>query len=76
MQVVITSATELTSAQLEKIEKAVTKKYGKNVQFRTAVNPSLIGGLTITLGSRQLDGSLKYKLSLLQKAVDENQNAI
>lgn len=65
--VLVTSAIELTDGQSEKIKKAVTKKYGKDVEIRFDVDADLIGGLTITDNSRQLDGSLKYKLDQIKK---------
>ena len=71
LNVVVSSAVDLTSAQLEKIEKAVTKKYGKGVTITTTLNPSLIGGVTITVGSRQFDGSVKGKIDQIKKSLEE-----
>ena len=71
LNVVISSAVELTSAQLEKIKKAILTKHGKDVQFSVKIDPSLIGGLTVTLGSRQLDGSVKGKVDQIKKILEE-----
>jgi F-type H+-transporting ATPase subunit delta len=70
MNVVITSATPLSSKQLNEVKDAVTKKYGK-AEFSTVIDPSLIGGLTIALGSRLLDGSIKTKLEQLRKQITQ-----
>ena len=73
LHVVVSSAVQLSAAQLEKIKKAVAKKHGKNASVTTNVDPSLIGGLTITLGSRQLDGSIKGKIDRIKKSLEEIQ---
>ena len=67
--VVITTAMKLPSTQLEQIKKAVSKKYGRAVTYQLNVDPSILGGLQITIGSRFLDGSVKGKLDQLQKKV-------
>ncbi len=71
MKILVTSAIELTAAQMSKIQKAVTKKYGSEAKISTVVNPKLIGGLTITVGSRQFDGSLRSKIDQIKKMLGE-----
>jgi len=66
-KVVVTTAVELTADQLEQIKKVVVKKYGKDVTFETKISPDLIGGVQITIGSRQLDGSIKGKLDQIRQ---------
>jgi F-type H+-transporting ATPase subunit delta len=39
---------------------------GKDVQLATKVDPSLLGGLVVKLGSRMIDSSLKTKLANLK----------
>jgi F-type H+-transporting ATPase subunit delta len=72
LNVVVTSAIELSSSQMDKVKKEVTKKYGKDVNYIFSVDPSLVAGVTITVNSRQFDGSVKYKLEQMKKALDEN----
>jgi F-type H+-transporting ATPase subunit delta len=69
--VTITSVVELSAAQLEKVKKAVTKKYGKEMKVVAQLDPSLVGGVTITVGSRQFDGSVRSQLEQIHKAMDE-----
>ncbi len=72
-KVIVTSALELSAAQLENIKTAAAKKYGKNVSIEASVDETLIGGVQITIGSRQLDGSIKGKLEQIrQKFVQRN----
>jgi F-type H+-transporting ATPase subunit delta len=69
LTVTITSAVELSAGQLDLIQKAVIKKYGKDVKFVVELKPAILGGVQLTIGSRMLDGSLKGKLAQLQHAV-------
>ncbi|HEX7018137.1 MAG TPA: F0F1 ATP synthase subunit delta [Patescibacteria group bacterium] len=69
MQVTITTAIELTSAQLQKIKTAVTKKYGTEVTFETKVNPEIVGGILLTIGSQQYDATLQHKLDQIEKSL-------
>jgi len=48
--------------------KAVTKK---DVQIEVKVDPSIIGGLIVKLGSRMVDSSLRTKLNSLKVAMKE-----
>jgi F-type H+-transporting ATPase subunit delta len=48
--------------------KAVTKK---DVQVDVKVDPTLIGGLVVKLGSRMVDTSLRTKLNAIKLAMKE-----
>lgn len=67
--VVITSAIGLSSEQLEKIKNAISKKYGQDVTYLIAVDPSILGGVQLTINSRLLDGSIKGKIEQLKKQI-------
>ncbi len=71
-KVIVTTVVEPTSAQLEEIKKAAVKKYGKDVSIESKLDASLLGGIQITIGSRQLDGSLKGKLNQIRKKFVQN----
>lgn len=62
MLVKITSASRLSSAQLEKIKKDLTKKYGAKLQFEELVDESVLGGVSIQVGSEVVDATIKAKL--------------
>lgn len=62
MLVKITSANQLSNAQLEKIKKAVGKKYGSDLQFVEKIDESVLGGLSIQVGSQMLDATLRAKI--------------
>ena len=65
----VTSAAELSSDELESLKAALRKRFGREVEVRTAVDASLIGGAVIDAGDVVIDGSLKGKLSRLQSAL-------
>ena len=44
---------------------------GKDVSIAVTVDPSLLGGLVVKIGSRQIDTSLKTKLNSLKLALKE-----
>ena len=67
-----TSATALTEDNIAALKdqlKAVSG--GANVDLDVKVDPSIIGGLIVRLGSRMVDGSLKTKLNAIRLAMKE-----
>ncbi len=65
----VTSAHAL-SAQQEKDLKATLKGIaGKDVAIALTVDPSILGGLIVKMGSRQIDSSLKTNLNSLKLAL-------
>jgi F-type H+-transporting ATPase subunit delta len=64
--VTITTAVALTDTQLKSIVDAVTKKYGKSFEFKEVVDPEVIGGIRLTIGSVQLDSTISHKLNQLK----------
>ncbi len=67
----VTSAVKLNSALLEKIQATLEKITGNKVILETQVDPSIIGGLVVKLGSRMVDSSLRTKLNSIKHAMTE-----
>jgi len=67
----VVSAHTLTKAQQQQLKKQLDHSSGKDVHLRLNIDPSLLGGLVVRLGSRQLDTSLKTKLSSLKMHLKE-----
>lgn len=65
----VTSAVALPAAELETIKAALRRRFGREVEVETAVDPSLLGGAVIDAGDVVIDGSLKGKLGRLQAAL-------
>jgi F-type H+-transporting ATPase subunit delta len=67
----VTSAEPLTDGQLASLRDALKASLGKDVALATQVDPALIGGLIVKVGSRMIDGSLRTKLNSLKLAMKE-----
>jgi len=68
---VVTSAQKLTPAQLKSLKLNLKKSIGKDVDIETKVDPDLLGGFVVKIGSRLYDSSLKTKLEGLKLAMKE-----
>jgi F-type H+-transporting ATPase subunit delta len=67
----IASAHPLTDEQLAALKETLRASAGKDVQLITKVDPSLLGGLVVKMGSRMIDSSLRTKLTSLKTAMKE-----
>lgn len=67
----VSSAVALSEAQLAELKEALRASVGKDVTLDTRVDPSLLGGLVVKLGSRMIDSSLKTKLQNMKAALNE-----
>jgi F-type H+-transporting ATPase subunit delta len=65
----VTSARALTAAQQAALGDALKKAVGGKVNMNLQVDPSLLGGLVVKVGSRMIDSSIKSKLQRLQFAM-------
>jgi F-type H+-transporting ATPase subunit delta len=69
---VVTSAEPLSAKQLSDLKAALKQTIGFDVALETRVDPSILGGLIVKVGSRMLDNSLKTKLQNLKVAMKGN----
>lgn len=67
----VTSAHALTAAQETELKATLKGVTGKDVAVNVTVDPSILGGLIVKVGSRQIDTSLRTKLSTLKLALKE-----
>ncbi|MBB4103898.1 F-type H+-transporting ATPase subunit delta [Rhizobium borbori] len=67
----VTSAHALTAEQDSELKAALKGVTGKDVTLAVTVDPSILGGLIVKVGSRQIDTSLRTKLSTLKLALKE-----
>ena len=65
----VTAAQTLTDAQLEALSEQLRRSVGRRVSVEVGVDPRLIGGLIVKVGSRMVDGSIDSKLRRLQLAM-------
>ncbi len=62
----VTSAVALNEAQTAELKQALKATVGKDVTLNARVDPSLLGGLIVKVGSRMIDSSLRTKLQSLK----------
>ena len=65
----VVSAVPLSPEQLESVERQLTAAVGQTVKLSTAVDPNLLGGLVVRVGSRMIDASIRTKLHQLELAL-------
>ena len=65
----VATAHALTPAQMQVLSDSLKASIGKNVQINTRVDPHLLGGLIVKVGSRMIDSSLRTKLNSLKVAM-------
>jgi F-type H+-transporting ATPase subunit delta len=66
---VVTAARALTKEQQSALTERLRKVVGAKVQVDLKVDPALLGGLVVRVGSRMIDSSLRSKLEKLQYAM-------
>jgi F-type H+-transporting ATPase subunit delta len=67
----VISAHALSAAQETELKATLKSVAGKDVTINVTIDPSILGGLIVKLGSRQIDTSLRTKLSSLKLALKE-----
>jgi len=67
----VTVAEPLSDAHRNEIRNTLNAVTGKDVRVEVKVDPSIIGGLVVKLGSRMVDSSLRTKLNALKHAMKE-----
>jgi len=65
----VVSATKLSDNQLKALTDQLKKAVGSKVAVDASVDPELLGGLVVKVGSRMVDSSLRTKLQQLRLAM-------
>jgi F-type H+-transporting ATPase subunit delta len=67
----VTLAAPASERHLAAIRDALNSVTGKQVQVDVKIDPGIIGGLVVQLGSRMVDSSLRTKLNMMKHAMKE-----
>jgi len=67
----VTVAETLSDKNLDALKAALKSVSGKDVDLNVKIDPSIIGGLIVKLGSRMVDSSLRTKLNSIKHAMKE-----
>lgn len=65
----VVTAVKLTAKQLDGVKAALRQSLGKDPEIATRVDPDILGGIKVRVGSRLFDASLKTKLDQLKFAL-------
>ena len=67
LDVELTTAVELSQKEFDQLVDRVGKASGRKVRAARAVDPGLVGGLVLQVGSRRLDASIRGRLDRLRQ---------
>lgn len=65
----VTSAHPLSDAQLKALAAKLKAREGKDVKIKANVDPEVLGGLVVRIGSTQIDSSIRTRLNTLANAM-------
>jgi F-type H+-transporting ATPase subunit delta len=65
----VTAARALSDAEITELKSVLKSKLGKEPRLHAKVDPTLLGGLIVKVGSRMIDSSLRTKLDGLRAAM-------
>jgi F-type H+-transporting ATPase subunit delta len=68
-QAVVESAYPLDAAQLADVTSAMEQRFGRKLEARVVVDPSLIGGVRVVVGDEVLDTSIRARLDQMKAAL-------
>jgi F-type H+-transporting ATPase subunit delta len=75
MKAEVTSAFQLSAAQLKTLGAGLSQKFGREVELTPVVNRAMLGGLRLKVGDKVYDGSLESKLQRLERKLVEDGTA-
>jgi F-type H+-transporting ATPase subunit delta len=67
----VTVAEELKDQHIEALRAALKSVTGKDIDLAINIDPTIIGGLVVKVGSRMVDTSLRTKLNAIKHAMKE-----
>jgi F-type H+-transporting ATPase subunit delta len=65
----VVTARPLNDDQLTQLKQQLRARAGRDVNLDTSVDPAILGGLIVKLGSQQVDASIRTKLNRLASAM-------
>jgi F-type H+-transporting ATPase subunit delta len=68
----VTAARALSDGEIAELKSVLKSKLGKEPRLHAKVDPTLLGGLVVKVGSRMIDSSLRTKLDGLRSAMKGN----
>ena len=63
----VTTATQIDKTQTRTIQDALEQRTGKTIIVQSHVDPTILGGVIARVGDQVIDGSVRYRLSVLEQ---------
>ena len=76
LDVELTTAVELSEQEFDQLVERIGQASGRKVRASRAVDPDLVGGLVIQIGSRRLDASVRGRLDRLRQELTMRRSAL
>ncbi len=70
----VQTAQDMSTSQFEALQRAIAKGLGRDVALKAKVEPSILGGMIVTIGSKMIDDSVARKLERLKAAMSRQSN--
>ncbi|HZK04913.1 MAG TPA: F0F1 ATP synthase subunit delta [Actinomycetaceae bacterium] len=68
---VVSAALPLTTAQVARIERLLTSRYGKKIQVHVQIDPDIVGGMRIVVGDDVMDGTLASRIDAVRRQLTD-----
>ncbi len=72
VEVLVTTAAELTDAQKEKLLEKLKTVIGKTVLLRCRIEPACVGGICLDYDGKRIDGTVKNRLDAMKELLTWN----
>ncbi len=74
VEVQVTTAQDLSDKQIASLQAALAEGLKQEVSIKAKVEPSILGGMIVTVGSQMIDDSVARKLERLKTAMTKQAN--
>lgn len=65
----VVTARALSDAQMKQLKQQLRARVGRDVAVEPSIDPEILGGIIVKLGSQQIDASIRTKLNRLASAM-------
>ena len=62
----VTTAQEISPAQLDRLAKSLAGSYGRELRINHVIDPSIVGGIRVQLGDEVIDGTVATRINELR----------
>src|SRR5690606_21016882 len=74
IRVSVETVQEMTAAQVKSLQAGLSKAVGAEVAIDARINPAILGGMVLTVGSHMIDDSVARKLERLKHSMNKSSN--